>query len=516
MSDTQLLGPVEEFAHFLTGLASLLDAESGWYGVFAHRDPEGLRACLDGRDVPPWDVVESMLHDLAGLEGDEAVRTAGPRARRLHARAVADHDAQPGGKPALQHRLEVMLREHRQAALRARELQGAVWAAVGTPEEARLTEELAWAHDDHARAGVRVRELRARLETLTRTETRSMGRPVSEPAVNAPAGPTPEPPTGQMPDPAADPAPGPAADQPARPRTKTKRLAKAKKLPEGKKFSEGKDKGKGRNKGKPKAHTPRPRGARFAGLEPADEGADEQDVAALLPSMAPEPALDGAPAEGGAPAEPVTAPRGARFAGAYEEGPPGDGADAASVPAVPPVDEEARQAIGDAVARLARLRASGGGGSAYAELCTAASRPAPELPLFIDWLEDSGLGSDVPTLLWEVASLPPAGLAAAADALAAADRTEDSAGLLRQSVARPVEEVAHAALELLARRRAAQSLELLAALVRVRTAEECAAAAAVAPDPLGPLLLDAAATVSRDRHSDIAHALRAAGCDVHA
>ncbi|MEV0373295.1 hypothetical protein AB0I10_26355 [Streptomyces sp. NPDC050636] len=509
MSDTQLLEPVEEFAHFLTGLASLLDPAAGWYGVFVHRDPEGLRACLDGRDVPPWDVVESMLHDLAGLEGDQAVRTAGPHARRLHARAVADHDAQPGGKPALQDRLEVMLREHQHAALRARELQGAVWAAAGTPEAERLADELAWAQDDHARAGVRVRELRSRLETLTRVEAQSMGwAEASEPRAPEPrieaAVPEPVPEPEPAPEPTPEPVAEALAEPPGRTSAKTKNSAKAKT--------------KAKTKAKAKARTKaagRPRGARFAGLETADEAMDDAGAAALLPPAVLDAMPAGAASEGDGQADPATAPRGARFAGAYDEEAAERDTDAAPESVSAPVDDEARQAIAAAVAHLAQLRAAGGGGLAYGELCAAASRPAPELPLLIGELEQSGLASDVPTLLWEVASLPPAGLAAAADALAAAGRTEDSASLLRQSVARPVEEVAHAALALLGRGRPAQALELLATLVRARTPEESAAAAAVAPESLGPLLLDAAGTVSRDRHSDIAHALRAAGHDVH-
>ncbi|WP_169314164.1 hypothetical protein [Streptomyces piniterrae] len=551
MSESQLLGPVEEFAHFLTGLASLLDPGSGWYGVFAHRDPDGLRACLDGRDVPPWDVVESMLHDLAGLEGDEAAHTAGPRARRLHARAMADHDAQPGGKPALQDRLEVMLREHQHAALRARELQGAVWAAAGTQEGARLAEELAWAQDDHARAGVRVRELRARLERLTKAEAESMGwgrearapaspqpradaprprapEPPAEAAVRGPAAqataqpapqpahqPTARPTAAPAPAPAstAEPAPAPAAppapEPDARTFTKVKKSAKEK----------TKEKAKGRTKDKVRTKAAgRPRGARFAGLDLGDEDTGGQPAAALLPSLVPEATQDdppgGAPSDEDGQAEAATAPRGARFAGAYDEAPPAHDTDTAAA-SVAPVDDEARRAIADAVARLAQLHTTGGGGLAYTELCAAAGRPAHELPLFIGELERRGLESDVPTLLWEVASLPPEELAAAADTLAAAGRTDDGFSLLRQSVARPVEEVAHAAQVLLGRHRPAQALELFAALVRARTPEESVMAAAVAPDTLAPLLLEAAGTVSRDRHSDIAHALRAVGLDAH-
>ncbi len=271
-----------------------------------------------------------------------------------------------------------------------------------------------------------------------------------------------------------------------------------------------KAKSKGRKSPKSKG-AGRPRGARFAGLEPTEEAAGAADAAPLLPAIGPfatpAPAPDG-PAEDGRQGVPAAAtPRGARFAGAYDDVPPAEDA----APAV--IDPVAHRAAADAVARLAHLRAAGDGGLAHAELCAAANRPAPELPLLVSELERAGLGFDVPTLLWEAACLPPDGLAAAADALAGAGRTEDSAKLLRQGVARPVAEVGRAALELLARNRTAQARELLAALVRARTPEESAAMAAVAPDTLGPLLLDAATEVSPHRHSDIAHALRTTGND---
>ncbi|MEN2422862.1 hypothetical protein AABB02_32720 [Streptomyces rimosus] len=166
MTTDQLEAPVAEFARFLRGLTRLLDETAGWYAVFTLRDPEGMRACLDGTDVPPWDVVESLLHDLAGRRGEYAVRTAGPRARRLHEEAVAAYDARPGAPARLGDRLDMMLRERQYAALRERELRAALLAAAGGPDAARLTDELAWARDDHVRSGARARELQGRLDAL--------------------------------------------------------------------------------------------------------------------------------------------------------------------------------------------------------------------------------------------------------------------------------------------------------------------------------------------------------------
>ncbi|MGG2459626.1 hypothetical protein ACO0M4_07345 [Streptomyces sp. RGM 3693] len=445
MTDTQLTSPNVEFANFLTGLGRLLDPATGWYGVFAHRDPEGLRACLEGRELPPRDVVESLLHDLAARHGDQAVRAMGPRARRLHARAVADHDAQPGGRPALRERLELMRRAQRRAARRADELQAAARAAADPPERERLSRELAWARDDLVRAEARVRELRARLAALTDAPV----PPVSGAAV------APVPTVGD-----ATGAPGPAPESPVR--------------------------------------AARPRGARFAGLELPDGP----------PAAEPVPVGPPSPPPAAAPAL-----RGARFAGACTTphetagGAPDRGPDAP-----PPAPEpEARHTATATVRRLAQLRASGASGPAHAELCAATTRPAPELPLLLAALEEAQLASDVPVLLWEVAGLPPARLAAAADALAAAGRTADAAALLRQSVARPVAEVAATARALLDLARPGQARELLAAVARSRTPDEAAALAVADPETLGPLLLAAARAVSPDRHRDLAHALRAAG-----
>ncbi|MFV2120911.1 hypothetical protein ACE14D_21685, partial [Streptomyces sp. Act-28] len=74
MTEYRPSGAVGAFAQWLRGLTAPLDQGGGWYGAFRRRDPEGMRACLDGADVPPWDVVESLLHDLAALRGAATAR----------------------------------------------------------------------------------------------------------------------------------------------------------------------------------------------------------------------------------------------------------------------------------------------------------------------------------------------------------------------------------------------------------------------------------------------------------
>ncbi|WP_308315822.1 hypothetical protein [Streptomyces sp. CC228A] len=153
-----------EFAHWLGELTALIDPGSGWYGVFLARDPDGMRACLSGDELPPWDVVEALLGDFAELRGEEPGRAQTARARRLHASAAAERDARPGARRALLDRLQAALREQARAAERARELT----ARAGTaPDGAgRLAHDLAWLRDDHARATARAAELRARLAAL--------------------------------------------------------------------------------------------------------------------------------------------------------------------------------------------------------------------------------------------------------------------------------------------------------------------------------------------------------------
>ncbi|MET9905500.1 hypothetical protein ABZZ74_01605 [Streptomyces sp. NPDC006476] len=173
MAVDQLPGQVREFANYLNGLLARLNQAGGWCAVFWQRDPDGMRACLDGREVPPWDVVEALLQDLVTERGPAAVAPELGRARALHAAALTAYDARPGGREALGDRLDVMLREQRYAAERQAQL-GRLLASATTREEAdafRL--DLAWARDDHERATARCAELRSRMAELDRQMTGS-------------------------------------------------------------------------------------------------------------------------------------------------------------------------------------------------------------------------------------------------------------------------------------------------------------------------------------------------------
>ncbi|WP_374104760.1 hypothetical protein [Streptomyces sp. McG5] len=130
----QLPSAAVDFARFLAGLTARLDRRSGWLAVFLERDPDGMGACLAGSELPPWDVVDALLQDLAADQGAAAARTEAATARALHAAATAAHDGGPGAAAALARRLDVMLRERRYTAERLRELTA--HRATATTEEA--------------------------------------------------------------------------------------------------------------------------------------------------------------------------------------------------------------------------------------------------------------------------------------------------------------------------------------------------------------------------------------------
>ncbi len=166
MAAEQLPDGVREFTDHLRGLLARLDRYAGWCLVFWQRDPEGMRACLEGREPPPWDVVESLLQDLAAMHGPAAAEAELPRARSLHAQATAAFDARPGALQTLGDHLDVMLREQRYAADRRVGLTQRLAAAANHEEAEALGNDLAWAEDDHRRATARCAELTARMTAL--------------------------------------------------------------------------------------------------------------------------------------------------------------------------------------------------------------------------------------------------------------------------------------------------------------------------------------------------------------
>ncbi|MFF7438605.1 UL36 very large tegument protein [Streptomyces sp. NPDC008122] len=496
MTVYQLPVEVGAFTRWLAELTGRARPEGGWYGVFAARDPEGLRACLDGADILPWDVVESLCQD-AGEPVDGPFATQG---RFLYEAAARVHDDRPGGAAALAERRDLMEAERRYAETRGRELAERLRGTPDPAEAARVEHDLAWTRDDHARASARVRELTGRLAGLGRVarvdghlaaaaaavagaSARTAGAMSAAPSRAAgpgAAGPTHAGPAAGPTH--AGPAAGPTHAGPAAGPAHAAGPGAAGPAPAGPAA------GPAAAVAEPVKAARRPRGARYAWLE---EGAE-----AVAADPAPLPTL---PAGG-------AVPRGARFGGVVEP------VAVAEAPTTDPA--EADRAAANAVYALRRLRAQGRSGEAHALLCEALGGPPARLPALAEQLHRAGLGADWSTLLWEAASLPPARLAAVAGVLADAGRTADCEQLLRQGVSRPAEELAGACAALRAEGHHREAHALLTAFVRVRTPEDAARLAAADPHGLVPRLLAAARAVSGARERDLLHALRVAGLAV--
>ncbi|MEU4107793.1 hypothetical protein [Streptomyces sp. NPDC027717] len=475
----QLAAESGEFGYYLDGLLARLDQGAGWCGVFWSRDPDGMRACREGREVPPWDVVDALLRDLAATYGTEPALAERERARILHAGALTAYDARPGAQDILTRRLHVTLRERHDAGEREAALTHRLTEARTEAEAEPLRVDLAWARDDRHRATARCAELRDRLARI----------PVARPGPYPPAQAAPAPyaggaPSGPLRASAGRPdatgvdmgggpvGPGPSAPGPAVPGREDQE-APARRAPAD---------------NAPTGPRRRRRGsARFAGL-------DEDTPAPLVLPGAPAPQDD-----------PDPTPRGARFAGAEAEEPRGGD----RVEAVPDADDH--RAVAHAVAQLAALRAAGRSGEAHILLAEAARWPAVRFPLLADALTRAGRDADWATLRWEAAALPAGQLVEAAAALESAGRVDEGHRLLREGAARPPEEMGAAVARLDAEGRTRDARTLLDACVRARTPEDAARAAAADPGRLAPLLLQAARHVSEERHRDLLHALRVAG-----
>ncbi|QES57460.1 hypothetical protein DEJ51_27455 [Streptomyces venezuelae] len=522
-----------------------LDPGAGWYGEFLRRDPEGMRACLDGAAMPPWDMVESLLRDLAGARGAEFAARETVYAAQLRAAAVTVWDRLPGGEGELRTLIAAAVAQRAASQTTLRSLTVRLGRAADRAETEALTRELSWAQDDVARAVARHEDLAARLRALRagpdglwpawpegaewlpgvprqrRPRPGPAAGPATGPDAEPAAGPGSDPAAGPDPEPAAGPGPDavpgsvPGAGSPvapdaghdaapgAGPDDRAGAAAGTDPAPEP---SARAGAPVGRAEGRWLRGTRRAGGARYAG-----------SAAPAAPVFTPPPGHpDGAP--GSAPGAGLPAPRGARFGttdGPAPEAPGGAEATPGPVPSPAPraagAGASAGAGAGAVAAALLALRAQGRSGEAHALLCEAAARPAGHLPALAAELNRAGLAADWTTLLWEAASLPPERLAAAAAALGAAGREADCDALLRQGAARPAAEVAEAALALGGAGRTREADALLGAFVRMRTAEESAGLARHDPGWFAPRLLRAARALPGSRHRDLVHALRVAG-----
>ncbi|WBB62146.1 hypothetical protein O7599_06330 [Streptomyces sp. WMMC500] len=495
MAEQALPPEMAELARFLRQITGWLDEETGWYGVFRRGDPDGLRACLDGSVLPPWDVVGSLLHDLAEHGDRRAAGAALPRARDLHRAAVAAYDARRPDRAALTAVLRARLTEHRAAEDGAERLRARLAVEPDPWTAQQLEDELAWVRDDATRASARCAELRGRIEALDR---QAAGR---EPAAPPPAalrgarfaGAAPAPPP-------VLPAVGGAYEgvPPGAAGSGAERAAGA--AGAGPAPGSG---GAGRSGAEAgEAVPPPPRGARFPGSDAAGAGAPP---AAGIPESA----------GGATPVPSVPPPRGARFAGAGAGGGRGGGGrrrkDAAEADRAAARRAAGRRLAGETAATVAALRDAGRTGEAYARLSTAAAGPPEALPDLVAELERTVGTAEVATLLWEAAALPPERLTGAADAFAAAGRTREALQLVRHAAARPVPELAAILSALHRAGRDRESEELLDAFAATRGSDEAVELAGADPGRLVPQLLRAARRGPAQRHRRLAHALRSAG-----
>lgn len=462
---------VSQFAEYLRGLTQKLDPGAGWYGEFLRRDPEGLRACLDGAAIPPWDVVESLLRDLAGAWGEELAARETAYAGRLRAEAVTAWDRLPGGTQEVRAQYAAAVAQRDAAWAAVRSLTVRLASATDPAEADALARELSWTQDDAARATSRHEDLAARVSALGAGARAAAVWPGS---LTAPSEALPGVPR-QRESVTQEPVP-PPAEPPI-----------------------GRSEGPGsRSGGRGSRGGRRGGGARYAG-----------SAAAGAPAFTPPPGHPSGDTAQDGPDSAAPAPRGARF-GRPEPRPPAPRPHPhphPPVPAATPPAQDTRSVVGE----LIGLRAQGRGGEAHALLCEIAAWPADLLPGLADQLARAGLAADWATLLWEAASLPPERLAAAAAALGEAGREADCDRLLRQGAARPAAEIAEAALALGAAGRMREADALLGAFVRVRTAEEAADLARRDPRWFAPRLLQAAAELSGTHRRALVHALRLAG-----
>ncbi|MEV7616346.1 hypothetical protein [Streptomyces sp. NPDC089799] len=209
---------IGRLASWIGEVTARLDPGSGWYGEFLRRDPEGMRACLDGTALAPRDVLESLLHDLAAIRGPQTAAEAGRRAAELRRAAAAEYDARPGGAEELRHLLAAAAAQRSSSEAALRTLSARLTAA-GDPAEAEfLTRELTWTQDDLSRAGSRCDDLAARLASLPERRpappAAGPGDPLARPAPVRGPGSGPAPVRAPAPAPVRAPAPAPEGPPP--------------------------------------------------------------------------------------------------------------------------------------------------------------------------------------------------------------------------------------------------------------------------------------------------------------
>ncbi|MEU3400413.1 UL36 very large tegument protein [Streptomyces filamentosus] len=395
MTVTHIPTEMADFTHWLGGLAARAEASGGWWAVFAERDPDGLRACLDGTELLPWDVVESLLRDAG--EAPEP-------GRGLYEAAALAHDRRPGGADALAARRELMERERRHAETRLRELD----RRLGTPdpgEAARLEHDLAWTRDDLARATARIADLGERLGRLGRADRADRADRGAAPGAEEPA-------------PAAFAPAAPAAPAPERRRPRGARYAWADDA------SGGPEPRPVPDAPAPQAAGAEPRGARFRFKPGPRTGAAAPPDPATAPASMSASAPESAAASAGAGEEAARAAANAVYAiqRLRAQGRTGE--------AHALLFEALAGPVGRLPALAGELHRAGLGADWAILLWEAASLPPGRLAAVAGALADAGRADDCEQLLRQGLARPVEELAGAVAALVAEHHDHEAHALL--------------------------------------------------------------------------------------
>ncbi|WP_327288119.1 hypothetical protein [Streptomyces sp. NBC_01198] len=411
-----------DFTYYFRSLVAALGDRPGWYGLYAQREPAAARDHESGRETPPWDVVRTVLRDLAVNSGAEDIDPGeAGRVFALHRAALAAEDAAPDADARLRIRLAAAAQARESAVVRARE---AARAYARQPTAAR-GQALAWTRDELTRTTSRCTDLHQRLAAV------------------APADPAP-----------GDPAP--AEPEPPARRPRGARFARAYDQPAGSPLR------RATAPAAPDAPAARaPRGARFAGSyeQPAAPPAPEP-VRAAAPRGA---RFAGAPQQDAAPVRPAADPRwaaeardeAARLGRLRQAGESGAAYLVLCAAAEGPPDR-----LPYVVRELERTGLAADVATLLWEIAALPPQPVAEA---VSALAADGRGMHSRTLLHQVAARPAGDVAVVADLLHGGGRSAE-AGELLETVARGRTADAAAAV---ARARPALTDPLLAAAARV-------------------------------------------------
>ncbi|GGO87841.1 hypothetical protein [Wenjunlia tyrosinilytica] len=173
---------VRELVRFLRTLMASLGTSPERYSAWALHDRRAMDRYLEGSQLPPLDVVVTLIHDLAEHRGLRLGPDGERQARELHASAVQVIDSRPGRVRELHEELAEMVDERDRLAERERALlevaqtsrasvqAGSMGHAEYRGQLIRTHDELSRARALHTRARARCEELEKRVAAAERVE----------------------------------------------------------------------------------------------------------------------------------------------------------------------------------------------------------------------------------------------------------------------------------------------------------------------------------------------------------